>query len=84
LGEKQLTETVVKNSKELEKADFTMKEKSILLEKSNKMLEEEIRKNSKLREESEEKSKMLAKSKAREKELKRQLFFRKKNSTYFT
>src|SRR5439155_10669290 len=49
-----------------------------MLQKSDKMLEEEVAKNTKLQEESEEKSKMLAKSEEREEELNRQLYLERK------
>jgi len=49
-----------------------------MLQKSDKMLEEEVAKNTKLQEESEEKSKMLARSEEREEELNRQLYLERK------
>ena len=55
-----------------------IKQKSLMLQKSDKMLEEEVTKNTKLQEESEEKSKMLARSEEREEELNRQLYLERK------
>jgi len=49
-----------------------------MLQESDKMIEEEIAKNTKLQEELEEKSKMLAKSEEREEELNRQLYLERK------
>jgi len=49
-----------------------------MLKKSDKMLEEEVTKNTKLQEESEGKSKMLARSEEREEELNRQLYLERK------
>ena len=55
-----------------------IKAQALMLQKSDKMLEEEIAKNAKLQEESEEKLKMLAKSEEREEELNRQLYLERK------
>ena len=55
-----------------------VEEKSRMLQESDKMIEEEIAKNTKLQEELEEKSKMLAKSEEREEELNRQLYLERK------
>ena len=55
-----------------------IKTQSLMLKKSDKMLEEEVTKNTKLQEESEGKSKMLARSEEREEELNRQLYLERK------
>ena len=65
MAEKELGEKIDSLNDEI-------KTQSLMLQKSDKMLVEEIGKNTKLWEELEEKSKMLAKSEAREEELKRQ------------
>jgi len=55
-----------------------IKAQALMLQKADKMLEEEIAKNTKIQEELEEKSKMLAKSEEREEELNRQLYLERK------